>query len=273
MRRLDNQVALVTGAASGLGLGIARALAQAGARVALVDLDPEAVAAAAASIGDTAIGLVADITDRSALDAAVEQTVGRFGRLDIVVASAGIVGGGTVAAIDPARWERTIEVNVLGTFRTVKATLPHLVSSKGYLLIVASGFAAAPGPYTSAYAASKAAVESLGRTLRIEVAHTGVDVGVAYYSFLDTPMVTGIEADPAAVRARAAMPAPVRKTYPLEAAVASTVAGIARRADRVIYPRFLRAQLALRGLLGPKTEGAWRKAMPDVERLEAQART
>lgn len=73
------------------------------------------------------------------------------------------------------------------------------------------------------------------------------------------------------MRARAAMPAPVRKTYSLEAAVETTVAGIEQRADRVIYPRFLRAQLLLRGILGPRNEGAWRRAMPEVERLSREA--
>lgn len=270
MSRLSGKVALVTGAGSGLGLGVAGALADAGASVALVDVDRAAVTEAATRLGDAALALTADVTSTDAMATAVSDAVERFGRLDIVVANAGIVGGGLVASIDPERWERTIEVNVLGTFHTTKATLPHLIDSKGYLLIVASGFAAAPGPYTSAYAASKAAVESLGRSLRIEVAHRGVGVGVAYYSFLDTPMVDAIEADPAAMRARAAMPAPVRKTYPLAGAVSATVDGIARRADRVIYPRFLRSQLLLRGMLGPKSEGAWRKAMPEVEQLESR---
>jgi len=270
MGDLDGTVALVTGAGSGLGLGLATALVEQGASVALLDIDAEAVESVATHLGDGVLALAVDISDAAALGRAVAEVVDRFGRLDIVVANAGIVGSGLVASVDPERWERTIEVNVLGTFRTTKAVLPHLIASKGYLLLVASGFAAAPGPYTSAYAASKAAVESLGRSLRIEVAHRGVDVGVAYYSFLDTPMVDAIEADPAAVRTRAAMPAPVRRTYPLSAAVDATVAGIARRADRVIYPRFLRVQLLLRGMFGPRSEGAWRRAMPEVERLESR---
>lgn len=272
MKDLDGKVALVTGAASGLGRGVSQALVARGARVAVVDVDRSGLEAVAAELGANAVTVMADVTDREAVDRAVAEAVERLGRLDIVVANAGIVGAGMVATIDPERWERTIEVNVLGTFRTVRAAIPHLVASEGYALIVASGFAAAPGPYTSAYAASKAAAESLGRSLRIELAHRGVGVGVAYYSFLDTPMVDGLEADPAGMRARDAMPALARKTYPLDAAVAATVEGIVHRADRVIYPKFLRAQLLLRGLLGPKTEGAWRKAMPDVERLEAESR-
>jgi len=267
---MDGQVALVTGGASGLGFGTARALVQRGARVALLDVDDTAVERAATELGDAAVGLAADVSDRAAVDEAVAAAVQHHERLDVVVAGAGVVGAGMVATIDPQRWQRTIEVNVLGTFHTAQAALPHLTDSKGYLLIVASGFAAAPGPYTSAYAASKAAVESLGRSLRIELAHKGIGVGVAYYSFIETPMVEAIAADPAGMAARAAMPAPIRRTYPLDGAVAATITGIERRADRVIYPRFLRGQLLLRGLLGPKTEGAWRKAMPEVEELDAK---
>ena len=265
------RTAIVTGAASGLGLGIARSLVRQGARVALVDVDEAAVQAAAASMGDGAVAFTADVADRAAIDRAITAAAEQLGSVDVVVANAGIVGSGLVELIDPERWAGTIEVNVLGTFHTVQASLPHIIDTKGYLLIVASGFAAAPGPYTSAYAASKAAVESLGRSLRIEVHHKGVDVGVAYYSFLETPMVDAMTTDPAAMRARAAMPAPVRKTYSLDAAVEATVAGIERRADRVIYPRFLRAQLLLRGILGPRSEGAWRRAMPGVERLSREA--
>ncbi len=267
MTDLSGKIAVVTGGASGLGLETARALAAQGASVALIDVDGDGVTRAAESIGDEAIGLVADISDTEAITAAVDRAAESFGRIDIVMAGAGIVGGGMILDIDPPRWERTIEVNVLGTWRTVRAALPHLIASKGYVLIVSSGFAAAPGPYSSAYAASKAAVESFGRSLRIEVAHHGVDVGIAYYTFLDTPMVRTAEGDPAAQRSRAAMPKPVRKTYPLDKAVATTVSGIDRRANRVIYPGFLRTQLLLRGFFGPKSEGAWRKAMPEVEQL------
>lgn len=261
---------LITGAASGLGLGIARSLVKRGAQVAMVDIDGTLLADVAASLGDRALALVADITDRAAVDVAVKAAVDAFGGIDVVVANAGVVGGGLIETIDPARWSRTIEVNVIGTFNTVQSTLAHVIAARGYVLIVASGFAAAPGPYTSAYAASKAAVESLGRTLRIELDHKGVDVGVGYYTFLDTPLVASIERDRAATRARAAMPRPVRKTYPLQPAVDVSVRAIERRQDRAIYPRFVRIQLALRGLFGPRTEGAWRKAMPEVEQLESK---
>lgn len=97
-------------------------------------------------------------------------------------------------------------------------------------------------------------------------------VGVAYYSFLDTPMVDAVEKNPAAMRMRAAMARPVRRTYPLEPAVQATVAGIERRATRIVYPGVLRVGLVLRGLMGPRSESALEKAMPEVERLAEKPR-
>ena len=266
-RRLDNRVVVVTGAASGLGLATARALASKGASLALIDNNAVGVAAAAESIGGDAIGIVADISNTDEIRAAIQQVANHFGAIDIVMAGAAITAWGPVLLIDPAQWERAVEINVLGTWRTVHAVLPHLVTSKGYLLIISSGFAAAPGPALSAYALSKAAVESLARSVRIEVAHHGVDVGVAYYTFLDTPMVQTMEGNAAAMRGRAAMPAPIRRTYPLAKAVDATVRGIEGREQRIMYPKFLRWTLLFRGAFGPWSEQASRKAMPDVERL------
>lgn len=263
----SGKVIAVTGGASGLGLATARELSRRGARVAVIDRDAQAGEAAIAGLSDAAMAVTADITDAEAMRQAFEQIVARFGALDVVMAGAAISGWGPVLVSERQAWERTLETNVLGTWRTVHAALPHLIASKGYLLIVSSGMASSPGPAVSAYAASKAALESLGRSLRIELAHHGVAVGVAYYSFLDTPMVDAIEANPAAMRARAAMPAPVRRTYPLGKAVEATVAGIEHRATRIIFPGFLRWGLLLRGFFGPRTDAAALKAMPEVERL------
>jgi NAD(P)-dependent dehydrogenase (short-subunit alcohol dehydrogenase family) len=269
---LDQQVIVVTGGASGLGLATARALSARGARLALVDVDADGVERAASSLGGEALGLHADISDAAQVGAALERAAEHFGRIDTVMAGAAVTGWGPVLETGPEVWERTIEINVLGTWRTVHAALPHLLRSQGYLLIVSSGLAATAGPSVSAYAASKAAVESLGRSLRVELAHHGVGVGVAYYSFLDTPMVDAIEKNPAAMRARAAMPRPVRRTNPLEPAVRATVAGIERRSARFAYPGVQRAGLVLRGLTSPRSERALEKAMPEVERLAKEQR-
>src|SRR4051794_18871037 len=130
---LTGRVALVTGAARGIGAGSARALAQRGARVSLVGLEPGELARRAEEIGGDAAWFEADVTDRSALDAAVAGTVERFGGIDIVVANAGVTPIGTVATLPPDAFERTIEVNLLGVYRTVHATLPHLLARRGYI--------------------------------------------------------------------------------------------------------------------------------------------
>jgi len=270
MTGLNGRAAVVTGAANGLGYSVARMLAAQGVRVALVDIDAAAAQAAAETIPGETLGIGADITDRAAIATAIDTAADRFGGIDIVVANAGITAAGSVLHIDAADWERVIEVNLLGTFRTVRAALPHLVASKGALFLVSSGFAAAPGPHASAYAASKAAIESLGRSLRIEVAHHGVAVGVGYFGFLDTALVAAIDADPAAARSRDAMPAAFRRVHPVDAASEAIIRGIERRADSVVYPKVLRGQLLLRGLLGRSSERGWRKAMPEVERLEQE---
>jgi NAD(P)-dependent dehydrogenase (short-subunit alcohol dehydrogenase family) len=269
---LEGKVAVITGGASGLGLGTARALVAPGARVGLVDINAEAVQAAAHSLDESAVAIAADTTDRSAITAALDELAASFGRIDVVMANAGVSGWGPVLETEPESWERTVEINLLGTWRTVSAALPHLMRSRGYLLIVASALAAVPGPAGSAYAASKAGVESLGRSLRIELAHHGVGVGVAYYLFVDTPLVAGVESHPGFLRSRQALPRALARTYPLEKAVAATVAGIETRADRVIYPQLLRWMLLVRGALGPLSQRAAVRAMPEIERLAREER-
>lgn len=270
---MAGRVVLVTGGASGLGLATARELARRGARLALVDLDLATTEAAAATVRPGTLALAADTTDVPAITYALQQAADHFGRLDVVMANAGVGWAGMALTMDPERYERLVEINLLGTWRTTRAALPHLLASRGYLLIVASAAALLPGPGMSAYSLSKAGVESLGRSLRVELAHHGVDVGVAYYTFLDTPMVAAMQHDPAAGRLKAALPGPVRRTYPLHKAVRVTADGIARRSARIAYPRFVRAVLLLRGLAGPRSERAAEAVMPEVERLAREGDT
>src|SRR6187431_3157810 len=177
----------ITGAARGLGAETARRVAARGANVALVGLEPEELARVAAQCGSNAAWFECDVTDTDALARAVE----RFGGIDVVMANAGIAPGGMVRSTDPAAFERTIEVNLLGVWRTVRATLPHVIDRQGYVLVIASLAAAIHGPGMAAYSASKAGAEAFANSLRSEVRHLGVDVGVGYFSFIDTDMVRG----------------------------------------------------------------------------------
>ena len=107
-----------------------------------------------------------------------------------------------VRSTDPAAFERTIEINLLGVWRTVRAALPHVIERQGYVLVIASLAAAVHGPGMAAYSASKAGAEAFADSLRVEVKHLGVDVGVGYFAFIDTDMVRGGDAHPALGRFR-----------------------------------------------------------------------
>jgi len=248
---LAGQSMLVTGAARGIGAETARRVAARGARVALVGLEPEALERVAAQCGNGAFAVEADVTDRDAMDAAVAQAVERFGGLDCVMANAGVAAAGYTRHIDPDTFERVIEVNLLGVWRTVRAALPHVVERRGYVLVVASVAAALHGPGMAPYAASKAGAEAFADSLRTEVKHLGVDVGVGYFSWIDTDMVAGADAHPALLGFRDKLPAPFRKTYPLSAVGDAMVDGIERRRRWVTVPSWLRVLLPLRGLMQP----------------------
>ena len=135
----------------------------------------------------------ADVTDQEALDAAVAGTVEAFGGIDTVFANAGIGAPGFVRTMDPASFERIIEVNLIGVWRTIRACLPHVIERRGYILPVASMAAILPPAASAAYGAAKSGVEALGDALRIEVQGYGVGVGVAYFSWIDTEMVRGAD--------------------------------------------------------------------------------
>ena len=166
---ISGKTVFITGGARGIGAETARRLASKGARVALAGLEPEELEKVAAQCGPDAIWFETDVTDWDALERAVSGTVERFGGIDVVLANAGIATGGLVRSTDPAAWERVIEVNLLGVWRTVRTCLPHVIERRGYILPVASLAAAAHAPVLSAYAASKAGVEAFADSLRAEV--------------------------------------------------------------------------------------------------------
>ena len=135
---LNGKVALVTGAARGIGFETARQMQMRGASVAVLDLDPQQAADAAERIGERAIGIGADVTDQGAMMAAVAEVVEKFGGLDCVVANAGIAQKeiSTVYAMSGEEWERVVEVDLLGVFRTVRAVMPQIVARRGHIGLV-----------------------------------------------------------------------------------------------------------------------------------------
>src|SRR4051794_30288562 len=257
---LDGRRVVITGAARGIGALLARRLHERGARVALVGLEPELLGEVAADCGD-APWFECDVADRDQVDAAVAGAVERLGGLDVAVANAGIGAQMTLIDGDATVWDATVAVNLTGTYNLVRAAGPHVAHPRGYFLLTASLAAAIHLPLMSAYCASKAAVESLGDSLRLELAPSGARVGVAYYSELDTDMTSRGFATKAAKRmpigGQGRLP-----VAPVEPAIAALERGIGRRSRHVVSPRWVGAVLSLRVIAQRGVELETRRRLP-----------
>ncbi|MEU6089119.1 SDR family oxidoreductase [Streptomyces sp. NPDC047085] len=246
---LEGQVAVVTGAARGVGELLARKLSARGAKVALVGLEEEALKEVSERLHSDSAYWYADVTDHETMSRVAREVKARFGKVDIVVANAGVATGGPFIDSDPAAWRRVIEVNLIGSAVTARAFLPVLVESRGYLLQIASLAAMTPAPMMSAYCASKSGVEAYAHSLRAEVGYQGVRVGVGYLSWTDTDMVRGADQDDVMRELRQRLPWPSNKTYPLGPAVDRIADGIERRSAHVYGQWWLRGMQGVRGYL------------------------
>lgn len=191
----SNKVVLVTGASSGIGRGLAIELARRGASVGLLARRRDLLEAAVDEIneaGGRAMALPADVTHADQVRAAACELRRKFGYIDVLVANAGV--GGTTYAVDLCEKEVTkvIRVNVIGAVNSVTAVIPHMVQRGSGHLVAISSLAGYRGlPKSAAYCASKAGVSALFESLRIDLAHTGVDVTIIHPGFIKTPLTAG----------------------------------------------------------------------------------
>src|SRR6201997_253687 len=241
MTSLQGKVVFITGGARGIGAEVARRLRNKGAKLVLTDLDKAELAALAAEIGvDRVLTAVADLRALPAMQAAAAQAVERFGGIDVVVANAGIASYGSVLQVDPEAFKRVLDVDVLGVFHTVRATLPAVTERRGYVLIVSSLAAYTAAPGLAAYNASKAGVEILANALRLEVAHHGVGVGSAHMSWINTALVRDTKADlPSFGEMLTKLPWPLNKTTTVDKCADAFVKGIEGRHRRVYCPSWV----------------------------------
>jgi NAD(P)-dependent dehydrogenase (short-subunit alcohol dehydrogenase family) len=260
----------VTGAARGIGAETARRASARGANVAVVGLEPEELERVASACGDRGAAFEADVTDRDQLRAAVDGTVERFGGIDAVVVNAGIGNGGLMRHMDPDAFQAVLRVNLMGSYETIHATLPHVVERRGYVLQVASVAAVVHTPGMAAYSASKAGVEAMADALRTEVKHLGVDVGTAYFSWIGTDMVTGAEETPAGQRMRAELRGPLATTYPPAKAADAIVRGIDERRRIVVTPGWVRPMIAMKTALQRLSESRAEGLMREVDELSRE---
>ena len=237
-KRFDDKVALITGAARGIGAGVARAYVARGGKVALLGLEPDRLKLLSDELGEAAEWWEADARDGKAMTAAINAAAARFGRIDHVLANAGIASYGTVRQIDEASFERVIDINITGVFRTLHPAIPHLVETKGHALVVASLASFGNLAGLASYNASKAGAESLALVTNQEVNHLGVRVGVVHPGWIDTDIVRGAEDDLPTFRAiRNKLPYPASSTTDLDECVEAIIRGFAKRKTRVYVPR------------------------------------
>jgi NAD(P)-dependent dehydrogenase (short-subunit alcohol dehydrogenase family) len=269
--RLADKVILITGGGRGIGAAVAAVLAERGAVPVLADIDDDALDKTAAGIGKAA-AVHLDVTDYPQCEAVVAGVIAEHGRLDAVWANAGIGIGGPVELVDADIWTRVVQVNLIGAYNTVKAALPAVLERRGYVAITASlaSFAHAPG--LSAYAASKAGVEAFANSLRTEVAHQGVRVGVLHPTWIATDMVRdGDEGTAWFQRLRESLRPPFAKTYPVESIVGPVADAFEKRQRKVFLPGFVRVAHVARPLLQTRLlERDQLKAAPDIRRHFAE---
>ena len=189
------RAALITGGSSGIGLAIARMLRDEGFALTLASRSIERLEAAAAELG--AVAVAADVADADACAALVAAHEARFGRLDVLVNSAGIGIGGRVEDLPAKHFDLQFDVNVRGLFLVTQAAIPLLRASRGWIVNLASIAGTIPSPGLATYAATKAAVISLTRSLNGELEGDGVRSIAICPGFVDTPMAewSGLRSD------------------------------------------------------------------------------
>lgn len=272
---LTDKVVLITGGNSGIGAATGAELLRRGARVVVADIDPGTPQRSGDVHADRVLGCVADVRDRASLDHAVALALERFGRVDIVMANAGLLARAATLRNTPAAdVEATMAVNVLGVVNTVAAAMDQVIENRGQIVLISSVFAFINGMGTIPYAMSKAAVEQLGRGLRIELADRDVSVLTAYFSLVNTHMIRrGVDADDVVLELLATLPKPMLKRVTPASAATAIVDGLERRTARVIHPRVWRPVSTLRGLLGPSLDARFagdRRILDVLERLDAR---
>jgi NAD(P)-dependent dehydrogenase (short-subunit alcohol dehydrogenase family) len=239
---LAGRTVAITGGTGGFARALAPALRQRGANVALLDLDADRAIDAAASAGPPAAvrGWAADVRRLDQLEPVLAEVAEHFGRLDVVIANAGLGDVGVLLAEDdPQHWDRMIDINLNGVYRTFRAAIPHISKTKGYLLATSSMAAFVHNPLQGAYTASKAGVWALCDTWRLEVRHTGVAVGSLHPSFFQTPMVDAMHTNPAITRLWGGNGGGMWKMTDIDVVVRQAVRGIERRAAHIVAPRSL----------------------------------
>ena len=205
MGLLDGKVALITGAARGQGRAHALTLAREGADIVACDIaapvpdvdyplptpaDLQETAASVEALGRQCTAVAADVRSLTAMQAVAAGAVDAYGRIDVVIANAGIASSSPIATMSEQRWQTMLDVNLTGVFNTFRAVLPHLIERGAGRMVATSSIVANSGASNSGhYAAAKAGVVALVKSLAYEVAEHGITVNAVLPSGVNTPMI------------------------------------------------------------------------------------
>jgi 3-oxoacyl-[acyl-carrier protein] reductase len=213
--RFANRVAFLTGAGRGIGAGTAKVLAAQGCAVAISDMDlgpAEETAAEIRAMGGKAIATACNVTDKAQMEAAVERTVAEFGKLDILVACAGITRDSLLHKMSEDDWDGVMDTHLKGTFLAVQAAQKHMVQQKYGKIVLTSSTSALGNRGQANYSAAKAGMQGLTKTLAIELGPFNINVNCVAPGFIETRMTRataermGVDFEEMKVKAAAAIP-------------------------------------------------------------------
>ncbi|HEV2858649.1 MAG TPA: SDR family NAD(P)-dependent oxidoreductase [Solirubrobacterales bacterium] len=268
-REIANQRVLITGGSSGIGLAVAQALAEEGAEVALLARNELGLAAAkrklAEGSGAEAVTVTADVTNREALTAAVDEAARQLGGLDVVITAAVGLSFGRFVETEPEDFDATVETVLGGTVDTIRAALPHLERSRGAVVTIGSIAAHMPLPGMAAYTASKHGLVGFMETVRVELEESGSSVTLALVNpgAVDTPLWSNLESSTGLLP-----PSPPSPTlYSAEAIAEAVLAVVRHPRNELTVGGFARSQVAFYSHFG----SLGRRAMRALARLEHTA--
>jgi NAD(P)-dependent dehydrogenase (short-subunit alcohol dehydrogenase family) len=278
---LKDKVVLITGAAGGIGAATARELYALGASLVLTDMQQTAVDKLAKEFSPSRVlPLALDVTDAAVTKAVIQMTIQRFGRLDVVFANAGIswrTGASTIASCDEAEFEKIVEVDLLGVWRTIRAALPEIIRNKGQVLVTSSVYAFLNGMANAPYAASKAGVEMLARCLNAEFAYTGATASVVYPGWTATAIAKVAFGGNATVTkmTEIGFPGWLRRAIPPEQVAHAIAKGVQCRRPRIYAPWRWVPFSVFRGIFSLLTDAMLirhRKLQVLIQQLEAESK-
>jgi NAD(P)-dependent dehydrogenase (short-subunit alcohol dehydrogenase family) len=251
MQYFRDKVVLVTGGSSGIGRATAVRLAGYGAKVTVAARDPETLKQVVQEIGQRggeALAVPTDVTDAGQCRQAVDETVARFGRLDVLICSAGLSMRAYFDGSDLLALERVMRVNFLGTLYMTHQALPHIKRARGSLIALSSLTGLRGIPSYAVYGASKFAIQGLYESLRLELKRDGVHVGILAPGFVDTPLRERVLA--ADGQPWKTPPPPPFRIWPVEKCVDRIIRLIVRRRAQINLPWFVPPLLWLDEIVG-----------------------